>query len=537
MTRLRTPAGKNARLPHLGRLVAAIAAVLSMAIPLNARPSAASVTAAESGTCEGLTAMTLPDATVTLAESVPAGRYTSPDGRVLPSVPAFCRVHGVAKPVPNSSIGFEVWIPQQGWNQRLLMFGNGGYSSAIDFPSMGGLALSAGYATVGTDTGHTGDDPDVFRQGAANPEIIVDWGHRAVHETIVNAKPIVEAYTGAKPRYSYFIGCSTGGHQALMEAQRYPDDFDGIVAGAPGNNRVALNAGFLWQFLRNHTPGSTSDPIVPAAKLPLLTSAAVKRCRGGDGGLATDDFLTDPRRCSFDPASLRCPAGDAPTCLTKRQVQALREMYAGARDPRTGEQIYPGWPVGSEAPVVDAAGTVRVGWSAYWGTTEPARANFWRYWVFNDPNWNWWTFDFHRDLRLAQKKLGPIINATDPDLRPFRRSGGKLIMYTGWADPVVSAHDTIDYFRQVVRATSGERQPGSAAVARTREFARLFMVPGMAHCGGGPGPNVFDKLTPIVNWVERGAAPAEIVATKYVHDNPADGVAMTRPLRPFTCQP
>ena len=250
-----------------------------------------------------------------------------------------------------------------------------------------------------------------------------------------------------------------------MEAQRYPDDFDGIVAGAPGNNRVALNAGFLWQFLSNHAPAGDTDPIVPAAKLPLLTKAAVEQCRGEDGGRPTDDFLTDPRRCRFDPASLQCRSGDAPTCLTARQVKAVRKMYAGARDPRTGEQVYPGWPVGSEAPVVDATGRVRSGWSGYWGSIEPARANFWRYWVFSNPSWDWWDFDYHRDLRHAQNKLGSIIDAMDPDLRPFRRSGGKLLMYTGWADPVVSAYDTIDYYRQVVRATSGgrthESQPSS----------------------------------------------------------------------------
>ncbi|PRX59592.1 feruloyl esterase [Nonomuraea fuscirosea] len=484
---------------------------------------------AESRACEDLTGISLPHTTITVAETIPAGDYTAPDGRALPSVPGFCRVHGIAKPVPASTIGFEVWIPQQ-WNQRLLMYGNGGYDSAIDFASMGGPTLAAGYATVGTDTGHTGNDPEVFIQGAANPEIIVDWGHRAVHETIVNAKLVVEAYTGAKPRYSYFIGCSTGGHQALMEAQRYPDDFDGIVAGAPGNNRVALNAGFLWQFLRNHIPGDDTEPIIPAAKLPLLTKAAVGQCRGKDGGRPTDAFLTDPSRCTFDPASLRCRSADAPTCLTARQVKALRTMYAGARDPRTGKQIYPGWPIGSEAAVVDATGRVRSGWSGYWGTTEPARANFWRYWVFNDPHWDWWDFNYHRDLRHAQNKLGPIIDATNPDLRPFRRSGGKLLMYTGWADPVVSAHDTIDYFRQVVRTTSGGR------AHETGTFARLFLVPGMTHCSGGPGPNTFDKLTPIVRWVEQGIAPAEIVATKFVNDNPGDGVVTTRSLMPFACE-
>lgn len=511
---------------RLRRFLAALA-VLPAAAVLSTPANAAS-TPAISRTCESLTAVSLPHTTITIAESIPAGGYTASDGRALPYVPAFCRVHGIAKPVPGSTIGFEVWIPDQ-WNRRLLMYGNGGYSSAIDFASMGGPTLSAGYATVGTDTGHTGDDPDVFVQGAANPEIIVDWGHRAVHETIVNAKLLVEAYTGAGPRYSYFIGCSTGGHQALMEAQRYPGDFDGIVAGAPGGNRVALNAGFLWQFLSNHPPGNDTEPIVPAAKLPLLTKAAVEQCRGKDGGRPADDFLTDPRRCTFDPASLRCRSGDAPTCLTARQVEAVRKMYAGARDPRTGKQVYPGWPVGSEAPVVDATGSVRTGWSGYWGGTEPARANFWRHWVFNDPDWDWWDFDYHRDLRQAEKKLGPIIDATDPDLRPFRRSGGKLLMYAGWADPVVSAYDTIDYYRQVVRATSGGR------AHETGEFARLFLVPGMTHCGGGPGPNTFDKLTPIARWVERGTAPAEIVATKYVNDDPADGVATTRSLVPFAC--
>ncbi|WP_262697907.1 MULTISPECIES: tannase/feruloyl esterase family alpha/beta hydrolase [Streptomyces] len=493
-------------------------------------PTVATADGSRSG-CADLTGLRLPDATVSVAEPVPAGQYTAPDGRTMP-VPAFCRVRGVAKPVPDSAIGFEVWLPQRGWNDRLVMFGNGGYSSAIDFGSMGRL-LSAGYVTVGTDTGHTGDDPEVFVQGAANPEIIVDWGHRAVHESIVNAKRVVKAFTGAKPGHSYFVGCSTGGQQALMEAQRYPDDFDGIVAGAPGNNRISLNAGFLWQYLNNHEAGDDSRPVIPASKLRLLTEAAVRQCRGQDGGSATDGFLTDPRRCSFDPGRLRCATDDRPSCLTDQQVRAVRKMYAGARDPRTGTQVYPGWPVGSEAPVVDASGGVLSGWSKYWGTTEPARANFWRYWVFGDRNWNWWSFDYHRDMRLAKAKLGSIIDATDPDLRPFRRGGGKLLMYAGWADPVVSAYDTINYYRQVVRATSTGPAGSADAIRQTQRFARLFTVPGMTHCGGGPGPNVFDTLGPVVRWVEQGIAPTEITATKYVNDDPAQGTALTRTLRPY----
>jgi feruloyl esterase len=480
------------------------AAVLTPIVPV-------APAAAENTGCADLLGLPLPNAAVTVAEPVPAGQYTAPNGLRL-SVPAFCRVHGIAKPVPDSAIGFEVWLPLA-WHGRLVMFGNGGYSSAIDFASMGRL-LSEGYVTVGTDTGHTGDDPDVFVQGAANPEIIVDWGHRAVHESVVNAKRVVRAFTGTGPRYSYFVGCSTGGHQALMEVQRYPDDFDGVVAGAPGNNRIDLNAGFLWQFLSNHNENDNSRQIIPASKLALLTDTAVRRCRGRDGGLPTDQFLTDPRRCSFDPGVLRCRAGDQPTCLTGEQVTAARRMYSGARDSLTGQQVYPGWPLGSES-----------GWHGYWGTTSPARANFWRYWVFGDPDWNWWEFDYHRDLAYAHRKLGGIIDATDPDLRPFQRSGGRLLMYQGWADPVVSAHDTVDYYRQVVEAVGGPR--------RTQEFARLFLVPGMTHCGGGPGPNTLDTLTPVIRWVEQGRAPTGITATKYVDDDPAQGVALTRTVHPY----
>src|SRR5579883_417450 len=239
--------------------------------------------------------------------------------------------------------------------------------------------LQQGYATLGTDTGHTGDDPLPFVQGAANPEIIVDWGHRAVHESVVNAKQVLAAFYGSAPRHAYFSGCSTGGHQALMEAQRYPDDFDGIIAGDPGNNRTHLNAGFLWQFIQNHPHGdnSVADQILTASKLPLITAAAVARCHARDGGLVTDNFLTDPRDCHFDPAALLCKRNQDPsTCLTDTQVEALRKMYGGARDLRNGHDIYPGWPPGSEGN----------GWNVYWANpaapTEPARGNFWRYWVF-----------------------------------------------------------------------------------------------------------------------------------------------------------
>jgi feruloyl esterase len=208
-------------------------------------------------------------------------------------------------------------------------------------------------------------------------------------------------------------------------------------------------------------------------------------------------------------------------------------MYAGARDPITGTQIYAGWPAGSEAPITDPSGRVVSGWSEYWGTTEPARANFWRYWVFDDPNWNWWNFDFHRDVEYAKRKLGATIDATDADLRPFRDHGGKLLIYTGLADPVVSAYDTIAYYRQVIRVTSPAPAESPAAIRQTQDFARLFTVPGMTHCGGGPGPHVFDKLDLVVRWVERGIAPDGITAAKYVDDDPNNGLALTRRLLPY----
>ena len=496
-------------------------------------------------TCSALGGRTIADATITVARSVSAGDFTAPDGSIQRGLPAFCQVHGTAKPVPGSNIGFELWMPATSWNGKLEMFGNGGYSSAISYGPMANL-LGKGYATLGTDTGHTGDDPVPFVQGAANREIIIDWGHRAVHESVANAKLVIAAFYGRQAQHAYFSGCSTGGHQALMEAQRYPFDFDGIIAGDPGNNRTHLTAGFLWQFIQNHPHGNNnpSAQIISNPLLPVLTNAAVAQCRGGDGGIATDDFLTDPRDCRFDPTSLLCRSGqDAATCVASNQVDALHKMYGGARDLRNGHVIYPGWPMGSEAS----------GWNRYWSNpaipTEPARANFWRYWVFNDPDWNWWTFDWDEDMQRTDDKLATILNAMDPDLTSFERHGGKLIEYHGFADPVVAGADSIDYYQRVVATRrsngnpeapelgEGQRGDDAGALRQTQAFYRLFMVPGMAHCGGGAGANVFDMQSALEEWVENAIAPDVIVATKYVDNDPAHGIAFTRPLCAYPALP
>jgi len=433
--------------------------------------------------------------------------------------PPSCRVKATASPVAGSRIGFEVWLPTSGWNGKLQMYGNGGYSSAIPAAAMQ-KGLQAGYAVVGTDTGHTGDDPD-FARGA--PEAIVDWGHRAVHVSVVQAKRMVTAFYKAAPRYSYFDGCSTGGQQAFMEAQRYPADFDGIIAGHPGSNRTHLNAGFLWLFLANHPTGENDKPIIPASKLAMISRAAVAQCRSangseGVGGHASDAYLVDPLSCRFDPQVLRCQAGDKADCLTDPQLAALRRMYQGARNPRTGEQIYFGWPVGSEAT-----------WSTYWADgrnpTQPMRVNFWRIWAFTD-SWDWWKFDFDKDMARVDAKLAPVVNAMDPNLEAFRRRGGKLIQYHGLADSTVPAAESISYFDRVM-ARYGEDE------TRVGDFYRLFLAPGMAHCGGGPGPNAIALTGALENWVERGVAPAQLIATHVPRRDEPAAPPMSRPLCPY----
>jgi len=478
--------------------------------------------------CEAIAGLRIDNATIDVAESRPGGAYIPTGNTEITGLPSFCRVHGVVSAVANSRVGFELWLPNDSWNGKIEMVGNGGYSSTMSFKDMGAL-LSRGYAAVATDTGHLGDDPD-FATG--HPEAIVDWGYRAVHVSIAAAKSVSSAFYGQPPKHAYFSGCSTGGHQGLMEAQRYPTDFDGIIAGDPGNNRTHLNAGFLWQFVKNHSATDLSS-IVPPEKLAIITDAVVKSCRGKDGGLPTDNFLTDPEACGFKPDQLVCKGSEAPDCLTKEQADALTEMYRGAHDPRTGEQIYYGWPKGSEnsGRVLKAL----PGWSLYWADPahpdRPARANFWKIWAFQDANWDWRSFDFDLGMKTLDDRLAPIINAMSPDLSAFEASGGKLIQYHGLADPVVPPRDSIDYYERVQIVRSGQKKPAPANAAAN--FYRLFLAPGLYHCRGGPGPNILETQSALEEWVEKGTAPDEIAATKFHGDKPEDGVEMSRPLCPY----
>ena len=449
--------------------------------------------------CAGLTRLTIQDVTMTRAADVPAGRFSPPGGRPL-TVPAFCRVEAVALPSPDSSIHVEVWMPAaEQWNGKLLGVGNGGFGGALGYGAMAS-GLARGYAVVSTDTGHTGDQVE-FAVG--HPEKLVDWAYRSVHVMTDMARLVIRAHRGRFPDHAYFDGCSTGGQQALSEAQRFPADYDGIVAGDPGHNRARLILGFLWSWNAMHT--ADGRPILPAAKLPLLTEAAVAACDAQDG--QADGLIGDPSRCAFDPSTLRCRGDENDRCLTDAQVAAVAKVYAGARNPRTGEQIFSGWARGSER-----------GWGSYIvGPPEPVRVGILRSLMFADPAWDPRSFDWDRDVRFVDTTV-PFLSATSADLRAFKASGGKLLMYTGLADPVVPPQDTVSYYEAVTRTMGG--------AAETQAFFRFFPVPGMGHCSGGPGPATFDMLGALEAWVEGGRAPDRIVAS-----HTADGkIDATRPL-------
>ena len=418
-------------------------------------------------------------------------------------VPEHCSVTAISASSADSRIEIQIWLPApEKWNGKLLGIGNGGYSSTLYLPQMAD-ALRRGYAVAGSDTGHKGDD---LSFGAGHPEKIRDWAYRSTHEMAQAARRVVEAYFQKPIAHRYFSGCSTGGQQALSEAQRYPNDFDGIVAGDPGYNRISLNAMFIWSWLVTHPQGA--QPF-PSSKLPLLAKAAMNSCDAKDG--IADGVISDPLACHPDLTALRCESAGQENCLTENEQHQAEELYRGPRDAKTGKQLYAGWPPGSE-----------LGWGSYFvGKNEPARLEFWRLWVFEDPHWDPHNFQFERDRNFASDKL-PFVDATSADLAAYQRSGGKMLMYHGWADPVVPPEDSIHYY-EAVEKRSGASMP---------DFLRLFLVPGMYHCFGGPGNSVFDPLQALDNWVTTNTAPQSISAT---HDS-GSATVRTRPLCPFPQQ-
>ncbi|MFL6274734.1 MAG: tannase/feruloyl esterase family alpha/beta hydrolase [Blastocatellia bacterium] len=479
-------------------------------------------------TCERLSDLKLTNTTITSAQSVAAGSFTPPTGTAAPykELPAFCRVAGTIKPTSDSDIKFEVWMPTAGWNSKFQGIGNGGFAGSISYTGLVG-ALARGYATASTDTGHSGGDAS---WALGHPEKITDYGHRAVHEMTEKTKAIINAFYGAGPKRSYFASCSNGGRQALMEAQRYPNDYDGIIAGAPANYFTQILAGFAWNL-----QATMSDPAsyIPGTKLKAIEAAAITACDARDG--VTDGVIDEPTGCHFDPAVLLCKGAESDECLTEKQVTALKKIYSGPRNSK-GEQTIPGFLPGGETGVG--------GWAAWITGTAPNRAAQFFFatqtfanMIYNNPAWDFKTFILDKDGPLVDEKLAASLNATDANLKAFKARGGKLILYHGWSDAALPPVNTINYL-QSVAAKMGQRDLDA--------FIRLYMVPGMQHCGGGPGPSSFgafvtstqsdaqhDMSVAIERWVEEGIAPGQIIAAKRQNPDPKSPATRTRPLCPY----
>lgn len=506
----------------------ALAALLPTVVLAGASAAPATLEAppASPAACDALANLTLPDTTITSSKAVPAGAFTPPGGRAgrgSTELPALCQVHGVIAPTPHSHIQFEVWLPVANWNGRLQVVGNGGLAGTIGYPAMA-TAVRDGFAAASTDTGHASTESPTWLE---DRERLIDYSYRGLHMTTVNAKAIVHAYYSEQAKWAYYTGCSTGGKQGLMEAQRYPTDFDGILAGDAANFWTHQMASEVW----NGAVTSTPETNLPKEKLELLQDATLKACDALDG--AADGLVSDPEHCHFDPAKLQCKDTDSGTCLTPAQVGAVRKIYDGPVNPRTGKRLYPGLYPGGE-----------LGWAANTVINKTTKSgvssyDFWGYAFYHKADWPFPTFDFDKDVQRADEDLAPITNATSPNLEEFRRLGHKLIYYHGAADPLIPARNGIDYFESVVSFEKG--------LQRTQSFYRAFLVPGLYHCSGGPGPIAFgtslpapadqrdadhDALRALERWVETGTAPATIIGSKYVDNDPAKGVAFQRPLCP-----
>jgi feruloyl esterase len=462
--------------------------------------------------CDGLQSLSLPGTTFTAVESVAAGPYRAPAGAgrgaggAVPAagrggapqiLPAHCRVAATLKPSADSDIKMELWLPAENWNGKFQMVGNGGWAGIISFPQMA-AALREGYATASTDTGHQGGN-GLF--ALDHPEKIVDFGWRAVHETVVKSKALIAAFYGGSPKYSYWNGCSTGGRQALVEVTKFPDDFDGVSAGAPANPHIHLHAAGVERSieLMNNPQGALSQ-----AKVETLHKAVVAACDALDG--VKDGLIGDPHKCHFDPASLLCKGADSDACLTAPQVETVKIVYADVKT-KKGEIIWTGYEPGGElqyASLRNVPTQPGGGWDSI------------RILGHQDANYDFHKFDLDSDVELADRSG---IDAHTYDLSPFKKHGGKLLLYHGWADPAIPPGNTVNFYNGVL-AKMGKKQD---------DWLRLFMVPGMQHCSGGAGPDQFNKMAVLERWREDGMAPAQITASHVTNGQ----IDMTRPLCPY----
>ena len=471
--------------------------------------SLVSATQTYAASCESVATLNLPNVKVTSAAEVAPGAFVPPGppargggpGGPFAGLPTFCRVAATLTPSADSDIKVEVWLPTSGWNGKFQSVGNGGWNGNIDFNALAN-GVRRGYATASTDTGHQGGGGPWMQ----NREKLIDYGYRAVHEMTVTGKAITAAYYGNPARLSYFTGCSAGGRQGLMAAQRYPEDFDGIVAGAPALNATG-RAVYSVSIAQNLHLDEAA--YIPATKYPAIHDAVLQACDGLDG--VKDRVIENPNKCTFDPKVLACSGADTAACLTAPQVEAARKMYQPLVNPRTKKEIFPALAYGSE-----------LGWATF-GSPQPfgIGLQMFQHMVFNNPNWDYKTLNFDSDMALVDKAEAGLINAREPNLTKFMARGGRLIQYHGWSDPQIPAPSSTQYHQSVL--------DGMGGAGKVMDNYRLFMVPGMNHCGGGDGTATFDMLTALEEWVEKKQAPKHIPAS-HVTDGRVD---RTRPLCPY----
>jgi len=463
---------------------------------------------AATASCESLTSVKLTDATVTSASAVPAGQFTPPGGagrgnaaQQYAALPSFCRVSITSKPTSDSDIKIEVWLPTSNWNGKFQGVGNGGWAGTISYPALTS-ALVAGYATASTDTGHSTAGAS-FAMG--HREKLTDYAHRGTHEMTVQAKAVITAFYGDKPKTALWNGCSTGGRQGVVEASKYPTDYDAIIAGAIPVTSPRLHAARVQLSQIVHR---SSDSYIPPEKYSMIHEAALRACDTQDG--LKDGIIGDPLRCKFDPKTIQCTAGDGPSCLTTAQVETVRALYAPLKNPKTGAtESIPLFHPGSELVWATLAGP----------EPFPISVEAFRFVVFKNPAWDWHSFDPASAYDTVDGSFGEF---TPPgaNLKPFFDRGGKLLMYHGWADQQVAPLNTVRYYDAVTNAVGKDKAATSMA---------LFMVPGMGHCQGGQGTDTFDKVGTIEQWVASGSAPTRILASHQTNGK----IDRTRPLCPY----
>ena len=496
--------------------------------------------------CERLASLSLPNTTITLAQVVSAGGFGVPanapregggssalagtigsvpavpgrvtantaglglgynGGRGIPpfsALPAFCRVTATLKPSPSSDIRMELWMPITGWNGNFRGTSPNGLGGVINYNAMG-VGVTDGFAVASTDTGHQGGDTAWMQV----PDKLTDFAGRAMHETTVVGKAVATAYYGSAPRYSYMIECGGGSAAALHEVQKYPADYHGIVVGGHAAHLTRQIFGQLWLWLAAHPDGVA---ILPAAKLQVVHDAVLNKCDMLDG--VRDGLLENPTRCAFDPQEIACKPGTTASgegsCLTLAQVDAVRKIYAGPTNPRTKERIWSPLYRGSE-----------LDWGFFTESQNPIGiATSALRMILADPTWDYRSVDFDRHVALADKSEIARVNASNPNISEFVRRGGKLILSGGWNNALVPAGAVLDYYGNVEK---------TLGIEDTRQGVRLYMVPGMIECNGGPGTDTFDMLSVMRRWVERGEAPNEVLASRVEHGK----VVRTRPLCPY----